>query len=72
MEPSVTTPALRRFEAYRDGRESVLPTGRLKVENGVLFQEAEVITHNGPDVGVRHVWFPVDPTIADALRQSTG
>jgi hypothetical protein len=72
MEPSAITPPLKKFEAFRDGRESVLPTGRLKVENGALFQEAEVITHNGPDVGVRHVWFPVIQTIADALRQSTG
>lgn len=72
MEPSVTTTPLKKFDAYRGGRESVLPTGRLKVENGALFQEAEVITHNGPDVGVRHVWFPVDQAIADALRQSTG
>jgi hypothetical protein len=52
---------------------SVLPTGALRLEGGQLLQEATVITHRGPGMGVQTgVWLPVpegDALLA-AIRDS--
>lgn len=53
---------------------TVLPTGALKLEGGVLYQQANMIVHResaGEPVGFRTgVWIPVPDALVAAIRNS--
>jgi hypothetical protein len=68
---TTTTDKLGRmyWEDDANGR-SIMPTGALKVEGGVLYQEATIIIHRGPGQGMKKEWIPADPRIAEAIRSS--
>jgi hypothetical protein len=51
--------------------KSVLPTGRIKVEKGIILQEAEVIVHKssaGRPVGLYVDWIPMANIDVEELR----
>jgi hypothetical protein len=53
--------------------KSILPTGSLKLENGVLYQEASVFVHVATQtepVGLTREWFPVKGSLVEQIRSS--
>lgn len=60
-----------RLSNVDSGSVSKLPTGALKIEQGILFQELMVIRHkeiDGIPVGLSYEWQSVDEDFLKALK----
>lgn len=53
--------------------KSILPTGSLKFEGGVLYIEAKILTHDkseGNEPGFSTEWIPAPPEFVDLIKKS--